>query len=139
MCIRDSLRTVPTDGLPDDAAVAIPMWFGMGMKAVTDGLRARGEPCPDILEVSQSNPVSAVQFFFPHYFLLPTFASMSAYRIRPLGPEKCFFEIWSLTTFAEEPDPVMEPTVLPYNSPEFPQIPRQDYACLLYTSDAADE
>jgi phenylpropionate dioxygenase-like ring-hydroxylating dioxygenase large terminal subunit len=124
----DILREMPIDSLPDDPEQAIPMWFGMGMRAVTEGLRARGEPCPDILEVSQSHPVSAVQFFFPHYFLLPTFASMSAYRIRPLGPEKCFFEIWSLTTYAEEPDPVMEPTVLPYNSPEFPQIPRQDYS-----------
>jgi phenylpropionate dioxygenase-like ring-hydroxylating dioxygenase large terminal subunit len=124
----DIAREVPLDGLPDDPEQAIPIWFGMVMRQVTDQLRARGEACPDLLEVAQTHPVSAVQFFFPHYFLLPTFASMSAYRIRPLGPEKCFFEIWSLTTVAEEPEPVMEPTVLPYNSPDFPMIPRQDYS-----------
>src|SRR5690606_4363850 len=41
-----------------------------------------------------------------------------------------FFEIWSLTMYpeGEEPEPVMEPTVLPYNSTEFPPIPRQDYS-----------
>lgn len=70
-----------------------------------------------------------MEFLFPHYFLLPYFTSMSAYRIRPLGPESCYFEIWSLTYCPEgkEPEPVMEPVDLPYNSPEFPPIPRQDY------------
>jgi hypothetical protein len=55
---------------------------------------------------------------------------MTCYRIRPLGPESCFFEIWSLTHFPEgqEPAPVMEPTVLPYDSQDFPEIPKQDYS-----------
>ena len=123
----DIMREIPLGALPRNVEEAVPMWFGMAMQQITRKLRDKGETCPDLLEVSQSHPVSAVQFFFPHYFLLPTFASMSAYRIRPLGPESCFFEIWSLTTFAEEPEPVMEPTVLPYNSTEFPMIPRQDY------------
>jgi len=40
------------------------------------------------------------------------------------------FEIWSLTNFpeGEEPEPPMEPTILPYNSQDFPMIPRQDYS-----------
>jgi hypothetical protein len=40
------------------------------------------------------------------------------------------FEIWSLTLFPEgqEPAPPMEPTVLPYDSKDFPQIPQQDYS-----------
>jgi len=46
--------------------------------------------------VAQSDPINAVEFLMPHYFLLPYFSSMSAYRIRPTGPESCFFEIWSL-------------------------------------------
>lgn len=85
---------------------------------------------PDLCAVSQSHPVNAVEFLFPHYFLLPYFSSMSAYRIRPLGPECCFFEIWSLTFFpeGEEPEPVMEAIVLHYDSPDFPPIPRQDYS-----------
>ncbi|MCB2079116.1 MAG: aromatic ring-hydroxylating dioxygenase subunit alpha, partial [Novosphingobium sp.] len=116
--------------LPEDAAQGVPAWFGLIMQQVTERLRARGEPVPDLLKVAQSDPVNAVEFLFPHYFLLPIFTSMSAYRIRPLGPESCFFEIWSLTMFpeGEEPDPVMEPIVLPFDSPEFPPIPRQDYS-----------
>ena len=58
--------------------------------------------------------------------------AMSAYRIRPLTPETCLFEIWSLVIRPEgEPyDTPGEPTILPYNSQEFPEIPRQDYANL---------
>ncbi len=93
-------------------------------------LQARGEPCPDLNAVAVSNPLAAVEFAFPNYFLLPMFSSMSAYRIRPLGPESCIFELWSLTFFpkGEEPAPVMEPKMLPYDSDQFPPIPRQDYS-----------
>ncbi|HET8711850.1 MAG TPA: hypothetical protein VFM32_10760, partial [Spongiibacteraceae bacterium] len=63
-------------------------------------------------------------------FLLTFFSSMSSYRVRPLGAESCLFEIWSLTLFpeGEEPKAPMEPIVLPYNSPDFPTIPKQDYS-----------
>jgi nitrite reductase/ring-hydroxylating ferredoxin subunit len=126
----DIARTVPIDNLPDDPAQAIPMWFGMVMAEITRVLQERGEDVPDVIAVKQSDPVNAVEYLFPHYFVLPTFTSFSAYRIRPLGPESCFFEIWSLTQFpkGQEPDPVMQPTVLPYDSPDFPPIPRQDYS-----------
>ncbi len=118
------------EGLPEDLGQAIPMWYGMVADQITKQLQARGEPVPNLCEVNVSHPVNAVEFLFPHYFLLPYFSSFSAYRIRPLGPESCFFEIYSLTTFpeGEEPDPVMEPVVLPYDSPNFPPIPRQDYS-----------
>ena len=55
---------------------------------------------------------------------------MSSYRMRPLGPESCLFELWSLTLFpkGEEPTPPMEPTMLPYDSEKFPPIPQQDYS-----------
>jgi phenylpropionate dioxygenase-like ring-hydroxylating dioxygenase large terminal subunit len=127
----DIARTVPIDGLPqDDPEQAMKMWGGMVAATITEQLRARGEDVPNVIEVKQSHPVNAVEFLFPHCFILPTFTSFSAYRIRPLGPEKCFFEIWSLTHFpkGEEPEPVMEPTVLPFDSADFPPIPRQDYS-----------
>lgn len=122
-------QTLDAD-LPEDAALGLPMWFGLVMQQITEQLQAKGEPVPDLCEVSQTHPVRAVEFLFPHYFLLPLFSSMSAYRIRPLGPEKCLFEIYSLTMYpeGEEPEAVMEPTVLPYDSAEFPPIPRQDYS-----------
>ncbi|PEQ14005.1 (2Fe-2S)-binding protein [Novosphingobium sp. PC22D] len=116
--------------LPSTVAEALPVWFGLVQEAITRKLRERGEDVPDLNAVCQSDPVNAVEFLFPHYFLLPFFTSMASYRIRPTGPETCRFEIWSLTHFApgEEPQAPMEPTVLPYNSQDFPMIPRQDYS-----------
>jgi phenylpropionate dioxygenase-like ring-hydroxylating dioxygenase large terminal subunit len=118
------------EGLPEDKNQAMFMWLGMVMHQISERLKAKGEPIPDLCAVAQTHPINAVEFLFPHYFLLPYFSSMSAYRIRPLGPESCFFEIWSLTFFpeGEEPEPLMEATVLPNDSPEFPPIPRQDYS-----------
>jgi len=73
---------------------------------------------------------TAFLLLFLVYFLLPFFSSMSSYRIRPLGPESCLFEIWSLTFAAagKEPKTPLEPTILPYDSQNFPPIPQQDYS-----------
>lgn len=116
--------------LPDTVAEALPIFFGAVQDAITKKLREKGENVPDLNAVAVSDPVNAVEFLFPHYFLLPFFTSFASYRIRPLGPESCLFEIWSLTNFPEgqEPEPPMEPTILPYNSQDFPMIPRQDYS-----------
>lgn len=124
------IRQLADVPLPDDPETAIPQWFGIVQAEITRRLRERGEPVPDLNEVAVSHPVNAVEFLFPHYFLLPTFTSMSAYRIRPLAPERCLFEIWSLTHFppGQEPPPVMAPRVLPHDSEAFPPIPRQDYS-----------
>jgi carnitine monooxygenase subunit len=123
-------KMIPADILPDDPEQMIMHWFGAVQHAITEGLRAQGENVPDLNAVAVSDPVNAVEFLFPHYFLLPFFTSTSTYRIRPTGPESCLFEIWSLTHYPEgkEPPPVMEPTVLPYDSDKFPPIPRQDYS-----------
>ncbi len=116
--------------LPDDPAKAVPMWYGIVQDQIHKQLTAKGEPLPNLNAVAVSHPLNAVEFLFPHYFLLSSFSSMSSYRIRPLGPESCLFELWSLTFFPEgrEPIPPMEPTVLPHDSDKFPPIPRQDYS-----------
>lgn len=123
-------KTVPTEGLPDDPNAAMMTWFAHVGAAITKSLQERGEPVPDLIRAMTEEPVEAVTFLFPHYFLLTYFGSMSSYRIRPLTPETCLFEIWSLTTFApgEEPDAPTEPTMLPFDSQDFPMIPRQDYS-----------
>ena len=123
-------RQIPADILPDDPEQMVMHWFGAVMHQISAQLQARGENVPNLTEVAVSDPISAVEFLFPHYFLLPFFTSTSAYRIRPTGPESCLFEIWSLTHFVpgEEPAPLMEPTILPYDSDQFPPIPRQDYS-----------
>ncbi|MGB8363535.1 MAG: aromatic ring-hydroxylating oxygenase subunit alpha [Rhizomicrobium sp.] len=116
--------------LPNDPEQAVPMWYGIVQDQITKQLRAKGEDVPDLNAVAVSDPVNAVEYLFPNYFLLPFFTGMSSYRIRPLGPESCMFELWSLTHFPEgqEPKPPMAPTILPYDSQDFPLIPRQDYS-----------
>jgi carnitine monooxygenase subunit len=116
--------------LPDDPAQAIPAWYGMLNAEITKAGRARGEPTPDLNAVAVSHPVNAVEFLFPHYFLLPCFSSFASYRIRPLSAETCLFEIWSLTLHPEgkEPPVPMKPVTLPYDSDQFPPIPCQDYS-----------
>jgi carnitine monooxygenase subunit len=123
-------KAIPIDGLPEDPNTAVPMWYGMVAEQISKQLGAKGEPVPDLPAVMRSDPINAVEFLFPHYFLLPYFSNFSSYRIRPLGPETCLFELWSLTFFppGEEPEAPMEPTMLPYDSTEFPPIPRQDYS-----------
>jgi carnitine monooxygenase subunit len=123
-------KQIPADILPDDPEQMLMHWFGAVQHAIVETLKAKGENVPDLNALAVSDPVNAVEFLFPHYFLLPFFTSTSAYRIRPTGPESCMFELWSLTHYpkGEEPPVVMEPTVLPYNSDQFPEIPRQDYS-----------
>ena len=117
--------------LPDDPAQAVPMWYGIVRDEITKQLRAKGEQVPDLSSVAVSAPLGGVEFLFPHYFLLPpAFTGMSSYRVRPLGPESCLFELWSLTHYpkGQEPAPPLEPNLLAYDSQDFPEIPQQDYA-----------
>jgi phenylpropionate dioxygenase-like ring-hydroxylating dioxygenase large terminal subunit len=116
--------------VPADPVEGFMTWYGLLNEAVTKDGRARGEATPNLNELLMSAPLEGVEFLFPHFFLLPYLTSFSSYRVRPLTPETCLFELWSLTLFPEgqEPPPVMEPTILPYNSDQFPPIPRQDYA-----------
>jgi nitrite reductase/ring-hydroxylating ferredoxin subunit len=116
--------------LPANPAEAVPLWYHMVQEQITKRLRAAGGDVPDLNAVAVSHPVNAVEFLFPNYFLLPFFTGMSSYRIRPLGPESCLFEIWSLVPVSkgEELAAPMEPIILPYDSQDFPMIPRQDYS-----------
>jgi carnitine monooxygenase subunit len=116
--------------LPEDPMQGVGAWFGKVQAEITRQLRERGEPTPDLNAVAVSDPISAVEYLFPNFFLLPIFTSMSSYRIRPLGPESCLFELWSLTMYPKDADYVApcEPTMLPFDSPLFPPIPRQDYS-----------
>ncbi len=118
--------------VPEDPMAATMAFYAKANEVVTrDGL-ARGAPMFDIAKVSQEVEFHAVEFMFPHYFLLPMLGAMSSYRIRPLTPETCFFEIWSLVLRPEGEayDTPKQPTILPHDSPDFPEIPRQDYSNL---------
>ena len=128
----DILEKLRDMDVPDDPMAASGALFARAMEEITkDGL-ARGAPMFDIPKVMAEQPFHGVEFMFPHFFLLPMFAAMSSYRIRPLTAETCYFEIWSLVLRPEgEPyDTPTEPTFLPYDSPDYPEIPAQDYSNL---------
>ena len=118
--------------VPDDPMGATMAFYARAYEDVTKDALARGAPMFDITKVSQEHEFHAVEFMFPHFFLLPMIGAMSSYRIRPLTPETCLFEIWSLVLRPEGEafDTPLQPTMLPYDSTEFPEIPQQDYSNL---------
>jgi carnitine monooxygenase subunit len=126
LAIAESLRDME---LPDDTAAAGAAFFRRLRDEITSQGRARGLPVPDLNKVADIHPFDTVEFVFPHYFLLPMFSAMASYRVRPLTPETCLFEIWSLALYPDDeqrPAPIA-PLPGPYDDPNLPEIPRQDY------------
>ena len=78
----------------------------------------------ELNELADNGYANSVNFCFPHYFILPTYGSASSYRIRPLGPEECLFELWSLTRFpdGEQRPPLKTPEPWPPNDPRWLMI-----------------
>ena len=129
VAIAESLRTTE---LPGDPALAASEWRRRLNDAIVDRYRGAGIDMPDLNALDEQGLTSAVNFCFPHYFLLPTYSSASSYRIRPLGPEECLFDLWSLTRYApgaEPPRPVT-PTPMAPDDPRWPPIPHQDFSNL---------
>jgi phenylpropionate dioxygenase-like ring-hydroxylating dioxygenase large terminal subunit len=129
VAIADRLRDME---LPEDLdQAALAFYTRVKDEIYKDGLK-RGLPVFDMNKADAENGFTFVEFLFPHYFLLPFFSAMASYRIRPLTPETCYFEIWSLVPMAkDDPRPrVTTPTFLPYDSQDYPEIPRQDYSNL---------
>jgi nitrite reductase/ring-hydroxylating ferredoxin subunit len=125
-------RTLAAIDLPEDPGAALGAFMTQIKADIYEEGMTRGAPMFDMNAADIKNGLTYVEFMFPHYFLLPFFSAMSSYRIRPLTAESCFFEIWSLAPMAaDDPRPrVTEPTILPYDSQDFPEIPRQDYSNL---------
>jgi phenylpropionate dioxygenase-like ring-hydroxylating dioxygenase large terminal subunit len=120
-------KLAKTVELPDDMTQAPMEWVRQLNDAITKEARSRKVPMPDLNSLP---PVSPDNFCFPHYFLLPGFGAMSSYRIRPLGPEKCLFELYSLilTPEGEERPRPVAPKPLLVDDPAWPAIPAQDYS-----------
>jgi hypothetical protein len=118
--------------LPQDMLGAMTTFRKMLNEAVVADHRKQGMDIGDLNDVDRKNYATSVNFCFPHYFLLPTFGSASSYRIRPLGPEECLFELWSLTRFppGTEPPPIKTPTPMGPDDPRWPPIPQQDFSNL---------
>jgi hypothetical protein len=123
--IAESLKQME---LPSDLQ-SVPMAFYNRLwKEITEQSRARGIPSPDLVELGKTE-FNAVEFMFPHYFLLPMFSGMSGYRIRPLTAETCYFELFSLSLHpeGEKSDAPEAPEPVSYEDPRIPEIPLQDY------------
>jgi phenylpropionate dioxygenase-like ring-hydroxylating dioxygenase large terminal subunit len=118
--------------LPQDAAAATVEWRKRLNAAVMEEHKRQGMDIGDLHEVDEKQWATSVNFCFPHYFLLPTYGSASSYRIRPLGPEECLFELWSLTRFPEgqSPPAIKTPTPMAHDDPRWPAIPTQDFSNL---------
>lgn len=129
--IAEGLRHV-VDLPADDPLKAGETWFRTLHQAVVDANQKKAIDIPDLNQVMDQDLLNAVNFCFPHFFLLPTLSSAASYRIRPLGPEECLFEMWSLTRYAEgeEPPPAKTPTPMEPDDPALPLINRQDFANL---------
>jgi phenylpropionate dioxygenase-like ring-hydroxylating dioxygenase large terminal subunit len=118
--------------LPDNVPDAVRVWNKTLNEAVMDWHTSQGIDMPDLNFITNSGMVLGVEFCFPHYFMLPTYSSSSAYRIRPLGPEECLFELWSLTRYPPGQQPPAPPRPIPMlpDDPRWPPIPAQDYSNL---------
>jgi hypothetical protein len=129
IAVAEGLRDTP---LPAKLADATVTWRRKLNDAVVAEHQSKQMDIPDLNTVDAKGYATAVNFCFPHYFLLPTYGSASSYRIRPLGPEECLFELWSLTRFPEGVTPplIKTPTPMEYNDPRWPPIPTQDFSNL---------
>ncbi len=68
--------------LPADPAEAMAVWRSTLNDAIVHWHRARGCDVPDLNELQRRGITEAINFAFPHYFLLPQYSSASSYRIR---------------------------------------------------------
>jgi hypothetical protein len=71
-------------------------------------------------------------FLFPNFFVLPMFGNALSYRIRPYqdDPERCRFEVWSLTMYPEGEEPgraTLKGRFAPDDTGNWGLIPRQDF------------
>ena len=127
--VAETLRDLD---LSADPANAPAIWQRTLNDAVVKWHEDRGERMPDLNKLTDNNMQSSVNYCFPHFFLLPSYSSASSYRIRPLTPETCLFEIWSLTRYppGQEPARLPTPTPMPPDDGRWPLIPSQDFGNL---------
>ena len=116
--------------VPEDPAEVYKAFQQRVATEIEADMEARGAPTFDILSAFEGS--TNVDFVFPNFFLLPMFGAMASYRMRPLTAETCLMEIWNLVLMpeGEERETPKGPTMLPYDSESFPEIPRQDYSNL---------
>jgi phenylpropionate dioxygenase-like ring-hydroxylating dioxygenase large terminal subunit len=125
--LAESLTDMP---LPDDFAEASKAWTTTLNRTVTTWHRERGAVCPDLNALDEQGVTHATTYCFPNYFMGPMFSSAASYRIRPLGPEECLFDLWSLTRYPEGQAPPAPPPPEPMapDDARWPKVPSQDFS-----------
>jgi phenylpropionate dioxygenase-like ring-hydroxylating dioxygenase large terminal subunit len=118
--------------LPDDPQLRYTVWRQKLNEAIVEWNESAGMDIPDLNGLAEQGVTGGVMFCFPHFFLLPGLSSAESYRIRPLGPEECLFEIWSLTRYPkdEQPPRPQRPVPMAGDDPGTPPIPAQDFSNL---------
>lgn len=125
-------ESIAATALPEDFVGATKEWRRQLNDAVVRDHQRQGMDIGDLNEIDAKGYATSVNYAFPNYFLLPTYGSASSYRIRPLGPEECLFELWSLTRYpeGETPPPIKTPEPWAHDDPRWPPIPKQDFSNL---------
>jgi phenylpropionate dioxygenase-like ring-hydroxylating dioxygenase large terminal subunit len=121
--VFESIRHRPEAQL-DAAPVAIA--------ALYDYAQGAGIPLP-VLTPEQMSQWGGEVFLFPNFFVLPQYGNALSYRCRPHedNPEKCRFEVWSLTLYPEDQEPGrahLKGRFAQDDAENWGMIPRQDFS-----------
>jgi phenylpropionate dioxygenase-like ring-hydroxylating dioxygenase large terminal subunit len=108
-----------------------PTFGQQAVKALYEHAEGAGIPMAPLSAMMQL--WSGEIFVFPHYFMLPQFANCLCYRSRPYqdDPEKCLFDVWSLTTYPEGEEPERAELLGVFDKDDdehWGLIPRQDFS-----------
>jgi len=118
-----------TTELPRETVAATKVLRSMVNQAVATWYTERGMRVGDFEEIDRAGTATYVNYCFPHFYVLPVYGAASSYRIRPLGPEECLFEIWSLKRYPKGQEPPLPPIPEPiaHSDPSWPLVPREDF------------
>jgi len=124
--IRSLLGRTP---LPRETVAAQRELRRVSNDAIRQWYTERGMRVGDFNAIDRSGHAFSVNYAFPHFFLLPVYGAASSYRIRPLGPEECLFELWSLKRYPKGEEPPLPPVPEPmaHDDPSWPAVPKEDY------------
>jgi len=113
---------------PDAQENAAPI----AISALYEYATGSGIPLPQ-LTPEQMTQWGGEIFLFPNFFVLPQYGNALSYRFRPFDddPEKCLFEVWSLTLYPEGHEPgraTLRGRFAQDDEENWGLIPRQDFS-----------